>query len=185
VVTAQGQTLSLSATQKWRLPDRFVGVMKTPMGDMVQGCDGAAGWVSQMGQVKDEPRVAAEIRKDYERSLFRLLGSPGGYQVQALEPKTVDGVTHETALVKSESIKDWVLYFAPDGSLARMEYFGEGMGGPARLTEVYGDWRPVGAVRYPHNIRTLMDDKPLMESKATSIQLDVELADDAFKKPAQ
>ena len=185
VLTMQGQALNLTTSQQWRLPDHFVGVTKTPMGDMKQGCDGSGGWVSQMGQIKDEPRALAEVRKEYERSLFRLFGSPAAYQVQALEPKTVDGVAYNVALVKSEAVKDWMLYFAPDGSLARMEYMGEGMGGPAKQTEIFGDWKPVGALRYPHSTKMLMDDKPLMEGKVTSLKLDLELADDLFKKPSQ
>ena len=184
-LTMQGQSLNLTTSQQWRLPDHFVAVTKTPMGDMKQGCDGSGGWVSQMGQIKDEPRALAEVRKEYERSLFHLFGSPAAYQVQALEPKTVDGVAYNVALVKSETVKDWMLYFAPDGALARMEYMGEGMGGPAKQTEIFGDWKPVGAIRYPHGTKMLMDDKPLMEGKVTSLKLDLELADDLFKKPSQ
>jgi zinc protease len=185
VLSMQGQTLNLTTNQKWRLPDHFVAVTKTPMGDMMQGCDGTTGWVSQMGQVKDEPRAQAEIKKEFERSLFHLFGSPATCKLQALEPKTVDGVAYEVALVKSEAVKDWVLYFAPDGSLARAEYLGEGMAGPAKQTEIFGDWKPIGAVRYPHSSRMLMDDKPLMDNKVTAIKFDAEMADDLFKKPAQ
>jgi hypothetical protein len=181
----QGQTLNLTTNQKWRLPDHFVAVTKTPMGDMMQGCDGTSGWVSQMGQVKDEPRAQAEVKKEYERSLFHLFGSPATCQLQALGPKSVDGVSYEVALVKSDAVKDWMLYFAPDGSLARAEYLGEGMAGPAKQTEIFGDWKPVGAVLYPHHSQMLMDDKPLMDSKVTAIKFDAEMADDLFKKPAQ
>ena len=70
-------------------------------------------------------------------------------------------------MVASETHKDWMLYFAPDGQLARMEYVGEGMGGaPARMVEIYGDWKPVGAVQWPHSTKTLSDDKPVMEGTA-------------------
>ena len=87
--------------------------------------------------------------------------------------------------MKSETTKDWLLYFAPDGALARMEYQGEGMsGGPAKTAEIYGDWKPVGNVQYPHSEKTLMDDKPVMDAKVTSVKLNPTLADDLFKKPA-
>ena len=185
VLSMQGQTINLSTSQQWRLPDRFVAVTKTPMGDMKQGCDGTGGWVSQMGQVKDEPRALAEVEKEYERSLFHLFGSPSTCQVQALEARTVDGTTFEVALVKSEAVKDWVLYFAPDGSLARMDYLGEGMAGPAMQTDIFGDWKSVGAVRYPYSTKVMMDGKPLMDNKLTAIKFDAEMADDLFKKPAQ
>jgi hypothetical protein len=97
----------------------------------------------------------------------------------------VDGVSYAVAVVKSEAIKDWMLYFAPDGQVARMEYMGEGMAGPARMVEIYGDWKSVGAVKYPHSTKTMADDKPVMESTLTSVTLNPTLADDLFKKPAQ
>ena len=85
-----------------------------------------------------------------------------------------------------ETTKDWLLYFAPGGALARMEYVGEGMGGgPARLVETYGEWMPVGNIKYPHAETTLMDDKPVLEAKLTNLNLNPELADELFKKPGQ
>jgi hypothetical protein len=183
-VSMQGQTFNLTAGQKWRLPDRFILVMKTPMGDVMQGCDGTGGWVSQMGQVQDDPSGLSKVKQEYERSLFQLFSNPASYKVQALEPKTVGGVICEVALVKSETIKDWLLYFAPDGLLARMEYVGDGPRGPAKLTEVFSDWKPAAAIRYPYNTRMLLDDEPFMETKVTAITFNAEMADDLFNKPA-
>lgn len=186
-VSMQGQTMDMSNVIHWRFPDHFVATRKLPMGEISQGCDGASGWMSAMGQVSDQPKVAEVLRRKYEQSFFRLFGEPGAFQVQALgEPKTLDGVTYEVALVKSETIKDWLLYFAPDGSLARMEYQGEGMtGGPAKTTEIYGDWRPVDDLKYPFSEKTLMDDQPVMESKTANVKLNPTLADELFKKPAK
>ncbi len=186
VITMQGQSMAMTSVMHWRMPDRYVATRKLAMGEIAQGFDGTSGWMAGMGQVRDEPKVGEELRKQYERSFFRLFAEPGAYQVQALdEPRTVDGVTCSVALVKSETTRDWLLYFAPDGALARMEYLGEGMGGgPARIAEIYGDWKPVGDVRYPHSEKTLMDDKPVMEAKVTSLELNPTLADELFQKPA-
>ena len=140
-----------------------------------------------MGQVRDQPRVGEELKKQYERSILRLFAEPGAFQVQALdEPRTVDGVTYRVALVKSETTRDWLLYFAPDGSLARMEYMGEGMnGGPAKTAEICGDWKPVGNVRFPRSEKTLMDGQPVMDARVTSVKLNPTLADDLFRRPAK
>ncbi len=185
-VTMQGQSMAMTSVRQWRMPDHYVAARKLAMGEFTQGYDGTSGWMAAMGQVQDQPKVGEELKKQYERSLFRLFAEPGAFQVQALdEPKTVDGVTCSVALIKSESTRDWLLYFAPDGALARMEYMGEGMnGGPARTVEIYGDWKPVGGVQYPHSEKTLMDDKPVMEAKLTRMELNPTLADDLFKKPA-
>ena len=66
-----------------------------------------------------------------------------------------------------------------------MEYMGEGMTGPARMLEIYGDWKSVGAVKWPHSTKTLADDKPVIESTVTSVTLNPALADELFAKPAQ
>ena len=185
-ITMQGQSMAMTSVMHWRMPDRYVATRKLAMGEFAQGFDGTNGWMSGMGQLRDEPKAGEELKKQYERSLFRLFAEPGAFKVQALdEPKTVDGVTCSVALIKSETTQDWLLYFAPDGALARMEYMGEGMGGaPARTAEIYGDWKPVGNLQYPHSEKTLMDDKPVMEAKVTSLTLNPTLADDLFKKPA-
>jgi hypothetical protein len=186
-VNMQGQMMDMTSVSHWRLPDHFVATRNLAMGEIKQGYDGTSGWMAGMGQVQDQPRVAELIRKKYERSLFRLFGEPGAFQVQALdESKTVDGVTCAVALVKSQTTKDWLLYFAPDGLLARMEYQGEGMsGGPAKSVEIYGDWKLVGNLQYPHSTKMLMDDQLLMDTKVTSVKLNPTLADELFKKPAQ
>jgi len=185
-ITMQGQSMGMSSTLMWRLPDRMVAIRKLPMGEIKQGFDGTSGWMAAMGQVKDEPKAAEELKLQYERSMFRMFAEPGSYEVQAMEPRTVDGVAYNVAFVKSETTKDWLLYFAPGGALARMEYVGEGMGGgPARLVETYGEWMPVGNIKYPHAETTLMDDKPVLEAKLTNLNLNPELADELFKKPGQ
>jgi hypothetical protein len=187
VLTMQGQTINMTSTMHWRLPDHMVAIRKLPMGEFKQGFDGASGWMSAMGQVQDQPKVAEAIKKEYERSLFRLFGSPDAFVVQALdEPQTVDGVSYTTALVKSEVTKDWMLFFGSNGQLARMEYMGEGMdGSPAKESEIYGDWKAEGAIQYPHSEKALVDGKPMMEGKVTTMTLNPDLADDLFKKPTQ
>jgi hypothetical protein len=186
VITMQGQSMAMTSVMHWRMPDRYVATRKLAMGEMAQGFDGTSGWMAGMGQLRDEPRAGEELKKQYERSLFRLFAEPSAYPMQALdEPKTVDGVIYSVALIKSETTRDWLVYFAPDGALARMEFMGEGMGGgPAKTAVVYGDWKLVGNVQYPHSEKTLMDDKPVMEAKVTSLTLNPTLADDLFKKPA-
>jgi zinc protease len=186
VITMQGQSMAMTSVTHWRMPDRVIATRKLAMGEFAQGFDGTSGWMAGMGQLRDEPKAGEELKKQYERSLFRLFGEPGAYRVQALnEPKTVDSVTCSVALIKSETTQDWLVYCAPDGALARMEFMGEGMGsGPAKTAVVFGDWKPVGRVQYPHNEKTLVDDKPAIDAKVTSLTLNPTLADDLFKKPA-
>lgn len=184
-MSMQGQTLNLSSSLRWALPDRYSMMMKLPMGEMKTGYDGTAGWRSMMGQVQDQPEMATDVKEQYERSLFRLFGHGSDLEVQALdEPQTVDGVAYQVALVKSPILKDFTLFFAPDGSLGRMEFQGDGPQGPARVTQVFADWQPEGAVKYPRSLKILLDGQPFMDGKATSVKLDAALDPGMFKKPA-
>ena len=180
-----GQSISLEATQSWVLPDRYHMLQKTPMGEVSTGFDGTAGWAKMMGQVQDDPSAARKRKEDNERSFFRLFRHPELYELQALaEPKVIDGVSYSTAFVKSEMSRDWVLYFDPEGRLARMDYASEGPQGPAKMTEAWGDWRPVGPVQYPHTMKMLLDGNPMMEATVTQARVNPELPESLFKKPA-
>lgn len=185
-VTVQGQSISVGSSQSWLLPDRHYMLQKTPMGEMSQGVDGETGWVKGMGQLRDDPRAAAKMKEEYERSLFHLLGRPEKLQVQALpEPRTIDGTTYSAAHVTSDLIRDWILYFDAQGRLAGLEYSGEGPQGPGKVMEMYGDWRPVGAIQYPHATKMLLDGTPMMEAIVVEAKLNPELAATLFRKPAE
>jgi hypothetical protein len=126
------------------------------------------------------------MKEEYERSLFHLLGHPEKLQVQALpEPRTIDGATYSAAFVTSDLTRDWILYFDAQGRLARVEYAGDGPQGPGTVTEVLSDWRPVGAIQYPHATKMLLDGKPMMEAVVVEAKLNPELAATLFKKPAE
>lgn len=184
-VTMQGQTLDITSTGLWAFPDRQRVTQKLPMMELVQGFDGSVGWMSAMGQIQDQPRMASEVREEWERSFFRLFGRPAEVRLQALpEPQTVDGVRCDVAVVRSELVRDWTVYFGPDGLIARMEYADEGpQGAPARITQTFGDWRPQGPLRYPHASRMLVDGKPFVEASVVSVTLDPRIPEGAFEKP--
>jgi hypothetical protein len=183
----QGQTQAITSVIHWRIPDHHAATRKLALGAFARGFDGTRGWKADRGQVRDDPGAGEELRRQYERSILRLFAAPGAFQVQAQdEPRTVDGVVCNVALIKSETTRDWLLYFAPGGLLARMDYQGEGVnGGPVRTTEIYGDWKPVGRIRYPRSEKTLMDGQPVMDARVTSVKLNPALSDELFRKPAK
>ncbi len=183
-VTMNGQSLDVSSSLKWRLPDRILAVQKYPFGEARTGYDGVHGWSSMGPQTKDEPQMPAEIQKEYERSLFHLLGHPDDLAIEA-EPElqTIDGVAYHVADVKSDKVTDLTLYFGPDGALARVEYLEDGPTGPSHQTEVFTDWQPAGAIRYPRGRKVLLDGKPYIDAQITSVVLDAPLEPATFKKP--
>jgi len=182
-ISMQGQSVGIKSTTQWRLPDHRRVVRTLPMGEMVEVTDGAAGWMTMMGQTRDQPAALDNARQGWERSLFRLFGHPREVELQALpEPKTVDGVAYQVAFVKSELVKDWTLGFAPDGRLARMEYESAGAAGPARAVVTLLDWKAVGNLQYPHEAHVIVDGKPFLDTHLASAKFNESIPDSLFRK---
>ena len=185
-ITMQGQSVQFTSSLSWVLPDRMLVVQRFPFGEMKQAYDGQNGWTSQAGAIKDEPKMGKTAKEHWERSLFHLFGNPDEIQIQAAdEPKNIDGVAYNVAYVKSDQVRDWTLYFAPDGWLARMDFQSEGPQGPGGATEIYSDWKPVGPVQYPHESKTLMNGELFADSKVSVAVLGGSVDEAQFKKPAQ
>ncbi len=185
-VSVEGQQMRVADSTIWMLPDHHYELQRLPMGEIVQGCDGASGWAAAMGQVQDQPQLPEQVAKEYERSLFRLYGHPDAVAAQVLpEPQTIDGVRYDVALAKSERLRDWTLFFGPTGGLDRMEFGDQGpLGGPARITVVFDDWQPLGALRFPRTQSMLVDGKAFMEAKLVHVELDPVVPDEVFRKPS-
>ncbi|MEO5616224.1 MAG: pitrilysin family protein [Candidatus Eisenbacteria bacterium] len=184
-VTMQGQSIQAEQVLSWQLPDRRVVLMKLPFGEMISGFDGKVGWRKMMGQIQDDPAGAKQASEEYSQSLFNLFANSAKLQVQAMpESKTVDGVKYDVALVKSEVVKDWMLYFGPDGRLGRMEFQSQGPQGPATETQVLGDWKPVGSIQFPHAITVLLNGEKYVEGKMAAAELNPALDAAMFAKPA-
>ncbi|HVP37561.1 MAG TPA: pitrilysin family protein [Candidatus Saccharimonadales bacterium] len=183
-ITMQGQSIPLTGSISMALPDRQAVVMKTPMGEIRSGVSPKGGWVKAPQGVQDQPNAVAELKKEFEHSMFRLFGHPDQVQLQALPDKqTLGGQACDVALLKSELVKDCLVYFGPDGMLAGMEYPSTGPQGPVKQTVIYSDWRAVDALKYPYASKVLQDGKEFRSSTATQVRLNPALPDSLFLKP--
>jgi zinc protease len=188
-IQIQGQSISLSGEESWRLPDHRVEKQKLPFGEVTQGFDGTAGWTSAMGQVQDDPKAAADLAQELERSLWIIFANPAKVELVALDaPETVAGVAYRAAIVPGAKTTDLTYLFAEDGGLAGFAYQDAGQGaqmGPARVAQIYGGWSAEGALKLPHTVSVTRDGKPFLTGKVTSVKLNPELSDEMFKKPAK
>lgn len=182
-MTMQGQKLPLKAVSSVKYPSMSHTAVSVMGQNMSMVTDGKAGWRSMGPQSMDDPNVLEQAAKDYERCLPHLFGNPAGLRIQALgEPRTVDGVAYQVAFVQSEVIKDWVLYFAPDGMLARMDFQGRAQAGPVPQSEVYSDWRPVGTLKFPFSRVMSQEGAEIADSKVNSITVNPTISDDMFRR---
>lgn len=181
------QNAAVTTVASWRLPDRLRLVQKLPMGEMTQGFDGRAGWAKAMGTVRDQPDVGFTVKQEFERSLFHLFGAPDAIDVQAEpEKRKIEDVELSVAQVKSDVVRDWQLFFAPDGRLAGMSYVDQGPQGDATFLTLYDDWRDVGGgIKFPFASRTRMNGEPFIEATVKEAKVNLELDDAIFKKPSE
>ncbi|MEO5987962.1 MAG: pitrilysin family protein [Candidatus Eisenbacteria bacterium] len=184
-ISIQGQNLGVTMEEHWVLPNKQLSKQKLPFGEVSQGFDGKSGWQSAMGQLQDDPKAGEEIAKDYEKSLWRLFSDASLELVALDKPESIAGVEYAAALVRGAKTQDLTLLFDKGGRLAGLAYqdTGSGQMGPARVTQLYSDWQPEGAIRYPRAMKMLRDGKPFIEAKLTSLKLNPVLADAMFQKP--
>jgi hypothetical protein len=187
-ISVQGQSLAVSGEETWAFPNRQLSSQKLPFGEIRQGFDGTSGWMSGMGQNRDNPKAAEDFARDWERSLWRLFADPSKVELVALETgEKVGDTEYRAASVPGAKSQDLTLLFAADGRLAGFAYQDEGSGqmGPARVVELYDDWGPEGALQYPHVIKVLRDGAIFVDGKVTGLKVNPALSDAVFKKPAQ
>jgi predicted Zn-dependent peptidase len=183
-LSMQGQSLQFTQSLWWILPDKQLSVQKLPFGEMSMGFNGKTGWRKMATQIQDEPVAAKQTAEQYAQSLFHLFGNAGSLKVQALDPKTIDGVSYAVALVNTPDVQDWTLFFAPDGRLARMEFVSDGPKGPAHETQIYDDWKPVGNIQYPHKLAIMLDGEKYVDGTLTSATVNPTIDPAKFEKPA-
>lgn len=187
-LSLQGQAMAVSGQETWVLPNKQVSVQKLPFGEIKQVFDGKSGWMSGMGQQRDNPKAAEDFAKDYEKSMWRLFGDPAKVDLVALdEPEKVGDQAYKAALVVGAKTQDLTLLFAADGSLAGNAYHDEGNAQmeAARVVELYADWAPEGAVRYPRSIKVLRNGTTFIDGKVTAVKFNAPVGDEVFAKPSK
>lgn len=184
-INIQGQSLGVTMEEHWALPNKQLSKQKLPFGEVSQAFDGKSGWQSAMGQLQDDPKAGDEIAKDYEKSLWRLFSDATLELVALDKPETVGDAEYAAAVVTGARTQDLTLLFDKSGRLAGLAYqdAGSGQMGPARVTQLYSDWQPEGAIQYPRGMKMLRDGKPFIDARLTSLKLNPVLADAIFQKP--
>ncbi|HSG98615.1 MAG TPA: pitrilysin family protein, partial [candidate division Zixibacteria bacterium] len=153
-VSAGGQMMSMQAEVLMLIPDKRLLNLKTPMGAMASGVDGAQGWRAMGGRVMDlsEAEVADEkmqTARDFV-SIFATLGANDWTPVYA-----------GGGDVNGEGV-EWVHLITSDGdeltrvaisSASKMpvalSHLGNLPTGPTRLTVLLSDFRDVNGLKIP------------------------------------
>jgi zinc protease len=187
ISTPQGD-LPLKTESTINLTGKMLNKMTTPMGDMVQGYDGQAGWMSAGGQIRDvPPSQAGEFTSGLFRNSVSLLQSfdSAAYTVQALGSVEVEGRQTESIAVGDPAHKlQLKVYVDPATNLILRKDFTAGiMGPPAETEESYTDYRDVGGVKMPFKTVLSQGGKKKVDEATAEIKINPGVADSAYKKP--
>jgi predicted Zn-dependent peptidase len=179
-ITVQGQTMKADVQQSLVYPDKYRMEMTLPMGEMVQGYDGKVGWMQQGTQSREVPaQMATEMAKGITR------GSSIGLLRAALDGSATIAAKDANTIVWSKDDTTITMTFNPETKrVAKLNYRGMGMAGPAEVEEIYGEYRKFGDVWLPASVTILQNGQKFAEVKATEVVINPELKPDLFTKPA-
>ncbi|MEK7407881.1 MAG: pitrilysin family protein [Acidobacteriota bacterium] len=178
--TPQGE-FSMKQGATHNLSGKMLSKIQTPMGEIVSGYDGQAGWMKTPQGVRDLPASEqAEVAGTFFRDTVSLLQNfeSGALTVQSLG--TDDGVAVEDPARKLQ-VK---LYVDPATNLlVKKSYTAALMGAPGAIDEIYSDYREAGGVKFPHKVVLNREGKKIGEQTVTEIKINPGLDDSAYKKP--
>jgi zinc protease len=170
------------------LSGKTLNKMITPMGEMAQGYDGAAGWIRTPQGVRDIP--AAQLG-EFEAGRFRdtihilqNIDNPA-YTVQSMGQAEEQGKPAEVVAVSDPKRNLQVkLYIDPEANLlVKKVYSGAFMGAPGEVEEIYSDWREAGGLKMPHAVTLNQDGKKRGSQKVTELKVNPGVPEEAYKKP--
>jgi hypothetical protein len=185
-LSVQGMELQVSATTVKKLPDCERSDAKLPMGTMVQALCGDEAWMDVgRGPQAMPPDMTAKMEAEQDRDLLHLLTGYPELKLQALPAGELEGHPANIVFVHTDRIKGWKVYLDPESNrVLGMEYRDEGMdGSPVLATEVFGDYKEVDGVAWPHSRKLFHDGEPFITMSVTALKVNSGVDESQFKMP--
>lgn len=187
-VSMGGQTAKLDTENYVVYPNKMRTNIQTPMGAMTQAYDGTVAWMQQGPQTRD---ITGPMLKEMTVGITRMSGIgllrdalAGKAEVAALDPVEMDGKKLNPA-VWTEGDTTIKLFFDPESKrIARMQYRGVSMQGPADFDLALGDYRKVGDVYLPYTETVFQNGQKFAESATKEAKVNSEVKNELFTKPA-
>ena len=179
-LTPPGQTqgMTIPSIVSYRvLPDKVRIEIQSPMGTMIQGYDGAHGWVNAGGQVRDNAGLADNTY--YGLDVLRRAGKPG-YTARPLPDGQVNGKPAKVVEVADAQGHATRFFFDPQSSLVlKVAYETNGQTSEG----VFSDYREVSGVKVPFQTNSFQNGEPFMEIKYSELQVNAPVDEKLFQKP--
>ena len=174
--TPQGD-IAMDIKELTLYPDKIRAEVSTPMGKMVQICDGEKGWIETPKGKVDQP--AKDMSDAVKRSYLNLLKSVGapGITFQSLPPEG------DLQLVAVKGLgDDFVVAVAPDKTVAQIRYQGKTQKGVGNIVEVYSEYKTVDGILYPFTVEAQVDGKTMQKVAISEVTFNPVVDPGAFKE---
>ncbi|MEM8961666.1 MAG: pitrilysin family protein, partial [Acidobacteriota bacterium] len=186
--TPQGP-MELAVKGVMALPDKMSQTMTLPFGTMQQLYDGGKAFVvSPQGAQQLPPAQAAELQLGIDRDLIVVLQQRNDDGVTMVAGEPVERAGIQVIPVQIQRAGDTVtIEIDPQtGQVKSLAYDGRHpiTQAPARLTEVYDDYRESGGVVLPFASRLEADGETVIETVVEQIEINPEIDDSAFAPPS-
>jgi hypothetical protein len=188
VKTPQGDITLQSETSVNLDTGKTIAKSVTPVGEVVQGFDGASVWIRGPQGIQTAPASAAQQAKASiaRQNIMLLRGFDKGYQIAAVADETIETRKLPGVQLTSGPGEATTLFFDPaTGLLAAKRYVGQVVGPPGELTEIYTQTGEFDGVKIPVKGHVLQGGQTLAETETSSMKVNPGLADSAYAKPAQ
>lgn len=185
-VSIQGMSLTVGIQSIRTSDNKDYVSQKLPFGEVVMARTGDTGWTKSPKGVEDmAPDDIADLLKERARDFWSIFGRPDTYTAQALPQETVDGKALDVVLLTGGGLDQAFLLLDPTSGLpVQLRYRGKApTGGPAEVTEVYGDFRKAGSVMVPYSVQTLFDGEPFGVAKVKEAIVNGPIDAKVFAKP--
>lgn len=182
-----GQTMSASMKELIVYPDKQRQEMQMPFGKMVQVLNRDQGWAQRpQGVVALNASQLTEMKKSLMRDPFLLLrmAEKESYTVQSLGEEKANRKAYKVLLITNGDELSIKHFLNPQTYLIEKRvYQGNIMGRPAKLEEVFSDYREVSGIKIPFALTTFADGQKFLEGTFTEVQINPAIDPALFEKP--
>lgn len=189
-LSVQGMNMGATVQSTTVFPDRLASTISLPFGEVIQVIDGDTGFAkSPQGMQELAGDQLADARAQIVEDWAYLLGHYDNFPVQLLESEDVDGVSCDVVLVWTDDSNDrWIkLYFDPSSHvLVRTQQKDKHMvtQTPGISHTDYSDLREIDGIKAPHAWVTWFDGEKLVEAELTGLEVNPEVDETIFERPA-
>jgi predicted Zn-dependent peptidase len=169
-------------------PDRLRQELTLPMGSITMVLSGESGFmISPQGAMDLPGSQAAALRRAARRDPLALLKTRNddNFTATALPPVEVEGTPLERLQLEIDGDVTLVDLDPESGLIRRIVYRDQGpAGAPGEVVRTFSDYREVDGLTYPFAVVGTFEGEPLMSSQVEELEVDPEIDEADFERPA-